>query len=148
MKHILLSIVLVGFTLTNFFCCKAQGNVIELTSNEDLNYYLSNVAEINANSYSLFSGTIFINIFTVRDSKATPDNYFEGYDSVLQSVLITINPDGDYYTKSKLFKIEGLEAPKLIAITEQQYPNFEIIVESGAFNERTTKSFIFQANFD
>lgn len=134
------------FSLTDFFCY-AQGNVIDLTSNEDLNYYLSNIAEVNTNSYKLFSDAIFINVITVHDSKATPDNYFEGYDSVLQSVLITITPDGDYYTKSKLFKIEGLEAPKLIAIKEQQYPNFEITLESGPFKKRTTKSFILQVDF-
>lgn len=134
------------FSLTDFFCY-AQGNVIDLTSNEDLNYYLSNIAEVNTNSYNLFSDAIFINVITVHDSKATPDNYFEGYDSVLQSVLITITPDGDYYTKSKLFKIEGLEAPKLIAIKEQQYPNFEITLESGPFKKRRTKSFILQVDF-
>lgn len=146
MKRILLSVVLIAFTLTNIFSCKAQGNVIELTSNEDLNYYLSNIAEVNANSYSLFSDAIFINVITVHDSKATPDNYFEGYDGLLQSVLITINPDGDYYTKSKLIKIEGLEAPKLITIKEQKFPNFEITLEIGPFNKRVTKPFIFQAD--
>ena len=146
MKNVL-TLLISFLTLVNISSCKAQSRLVELTSNEDLNYYLSNIAEVNVIGYSLYSNSVYINVFTVYDSKSTPENFFEGYDGVLQSILITISPDGDYYTTSKTFKIEGLLAPRFISVEEQKYPDFEITVESGSVSKRVTKSYNFEVDF-
>lgn len=101
--------------------CKAQGNLIEMTANPDLNYYFSNISEVNIKNHSLFSRAMFVNVSTINDAKATPDNYFEVYDGILQSIFISVKPDGDYYSWSKLYKIEGILNPEIITINELKY---------------------------
>ena len=75
-----------------------------------------------------------------EDSKVTPENFSEG-DEFLQSYMISVTPDGDYYTNSKLYKIEGLCNPKILEIKETTFPKFLIKVEHGLFNDRKTKLF-------
>ena len=128
--------------------CKAQGDLIEMTDNTDLNYYFSNISHVNLKNHSLFSDAIFVDVYTIYDSNATPDNYFEGYDGVLQSLLIAVKPDGDYYSWSNLFKIEGVLNPEIISINELKYPKFEIVVEFGNKKSRDSKSYIFSLEKD
>lgn len=128
--------------------CKAQGDLIEMTDNTDMIYYFSNISQVNLINHSLFSRAIFVNVYTVNDSKATPDNYFEGYDGVLQSLFISIKPDGDYYSWSKLFKIEGVLNPEIITINELKYPKFEIVIEFGNKKSRDSKSYFFSPVID
>ncbi|MGX1022967.1 hypothetical protein ACSSV5_000109 [Psychroflexus sp. MBR-150] len=63
--------------------CKAQGDLIEMADNTDLNYYFSNISQVNVKNHSLFSRAMFVNVYTVDDAKATPENYFDGYDGIL-----------------------------------------------------------------
>ena len=43
--------------------------------------------------------------------------------------MISIAPDGNYYTWSKLYKIEALVNPKILEIKETKYPNFILKIE-------------------
>jgi len=148
MKKVFLKFSILLFILILPLSCKGQEVYIEINDKENLKYYLSSINELSVNNYSMYSNAIFMKIFIMYDSKATPDDFFEGYDGILQSLLIIINPDGDYYAKSKLFKIEGVLNPEIIRIEELKYPNFKIIIEEGNINERVQKSYDFNANFD
>lgn len=128
--------------------CEAQGELIEITDNTDLNYYFSNISKVNVKNHSLFSRAMFLNVYTVDDAKATPDNYFEGYDGILQSLFIAVKPDGDYYSWSKLYKIEGILNPEIITINELKYPKFEIVIEIGNKNNRNSKSYFIRPVLD
>jgi len=139
-KTVLRILMFVCFTIQTANC-KAQGKLIEMTVNTNLNYYFSNISEVNVINHSLFSRAMFLNVYTVNDAKATPDDYFEGYDGVLQSLFIAVKPDGDYYSWSKLYKIESILNPKIITINELKYPKFEIVIEFGNKNNRSSKSF-------
>lgn len=148
MEKAFLKLSIFLFFLISAISCKSQEGYIEINHNEDLKYYLSSINELNVNSYSMYSNAVFLKIFIMDDSKATPDDFFEGYDGILQSLLITINPDGDYYTQSKLFKIEGVLNPQIVEIKELEYPNFKIVIEIGNVNDRVQKSFDLNAKFD
>ncbi|MDG1275913.1 MAG: hypothetical protein P8O16_01445 [Algoriphagus sp.] len=118
--------------------------VKELSMHETANYLLANITEINYSYQEVFNRSFFINVYTLNDSKATPLEYFEEYDGVLSSILISIIPDGDYYSQSKLFKIEGLENPKIVSLKEEEFPEFVITVESGPVENRQTSEYKFK----
>jgi hypothetical protein len=121
------------------FTCKAQDTkIIDLSSDKTANYLLANITEINYSYQEVFNRSFFLNVYTLDDSKATPLDYFEEYDGILSSILISIIPDGDYYVGSKLFKIEGLENPKIVSLKEKEFPEFLITVESGPVENRQT----------
>ncbi|MGX1022966.1 hypothetical protein ACSSV5_000108 [Psychroflexus sp. MBR-150] len=67
---------------------------------------------------------------------------------ILQSLFISVKPDGDYYSWSKLFKIEGVLNPEIITINELKYPKFEIVIKFGNKNDRSSKSYFFSEAFD
>ena len=46
--------------------------------------------------------------------------YIKFMEDFLSSYLVSVIPDGDYYSYSKLYKIEGLYNPKVIEIKETQ----------------------------
>ncbi|WP_300021478.1 hypothetical protein [uncultured Maribacter sp.] len=79
--------------------------------------------------------------FKYSDYKITPENFSEGTEEFLDSYIISITPDGDYYTSSKLSKIEGLFNPKILKIEEKKYPIFSLRIEFGPYNERIVKEF-------
>jgi len=118
--------------------------VKELSIYETANYLLANITEINYSYQEVFNRSFFISVYTLNDSKATPLEYFEEYDGVLSSILISIIPDGDYYSQSKLFKIEGLENPKIVSLKEKEFPEFVITVESGPVENRQTSEYKFK----
>jgi hypothetical protein len=111
----------------------------DLTEDSKTNYFLANIQRVEYLSYPLFERAIFINAFLIDDSEATPTDYFEGTDEVLSSILISIIPDGDYYTESKLYKVEGLENPKILAIHEGLFPEVIVEVEYGRKNKKKTE---------
>ena len=80
------------------------------------------------------------------DSKLSPKNDKET-EEILSSFLISMIPDGDYYTESNLIKIRGFLNPKFINISEKEYPNFEIEIEHGPFKQRKVDNYIISANF-
>lgn len=121
----------------------AQERSLKDLSNEaSANYILASIYKMEQVSYPLFKGTLFLNIYVMHDSNSTPAGTFDGYDGVLSSILISIAPDGDYYSVSKLYKIEGLLDPKVIAIKEGNDLSFTISVESGSKEQRETETFI------
>ncbi|QDH80188.1 hypothetical protein FKX85_14525 [Echinicola soli] len=132
-------IILTSACLLNF---KAQSSVVQDISDElSLNYVLSNIDKVDYSFYGLYERSFFVSVYTIFDTKATPKGYFEGHDSVLSSVLVSVMPDGDYYTKSNLYKIEGLLDPKVQGIAETTYPDFELLVEHGKYGNRKTEKY-------
>ncbi len=141
-------------SLLLFLSCKAQKNKIENFSNEkmvqdishqdDINYFLSRIDIKKSINKKVFEGAMHLNIFTLSDPKSSSNKSIEeGTEVFYTSYLVSISPDGDY-TKSKLYKIEGLVAPKILEIKEGNYPYFFIKVEYGNATERKTKSFKFE----
>ena len=135
MKNII-SILLIFF----FISCKAQ-KIKDLSENKEMNYIFARTSK-NVIVKELYNRGLFVTIFQLSDSKATPDEYMEDF---LSSYMISVVPDGDYYSHSKLYKLEGLIIPKIIEIKESVYPKFIIKIEYGSFLEkRKVKSFEFE----
>jgi len=56
----------------------------------------------------------------------------------LSSYFISVTTDGDYYSGSKSFKIEGVYNPKIIEIKESSFPKFSVKIEHGPAKKRKT----------
>jgi len=124
----------------------AQEQIKDLSTEISSNYLLANIYETNKLSYEeIYKGAFFLRIYKMTDYYATPKNYFEGTDEVVSSVLISVVPDGDYYTTSKLYKIEMLYNPKIIEIKETIYPEFVITIESGSYSKRSVQKYTLKA---
>ena len=133
-----LTLLFISFLL--FFNCNSQQlKINKIEKDEKLKYILANIEVEKNNFYELFSGNLFVKTYIMDDFKATPDKFYEESDEILSSVLISVIPDGDIYTTSKLFKIEGLNNPKIKSITELKYPYFEIEIVFGLPNNRIRK---------
>jgi len=89
----------------------------------------------------LYNKGLFVTIYKMSDSKATPKERIEDF---LSSYIISVRPDGDYYSYSKLYKIEGLIIPKIIEIKETVAPNFSIKIEHGSYRDNKRKMEIFE----
>ncbi|PWK20941.1 hypothetical protein [Xanthomarina spongicola] len=130
--------------LLMLFClsCKAQKVVVkDISNNVDMNYLFARLDSKDIFNQELWNGGQYVKVFKISDSKATPEKYFEGTDEVLTSLIISTVPDGDYYTNSKLYKIEGLCNPTILEIKEEEQFRFSIKIEYGAFNEREVEVF-------
>lgn len=130
--------------LLMLFClsCKAQKVVVkDISNNVDMNYLFARLDSKDIFNQELWNGGQYVKVFKISDSKATPENYFEGTDEVLTSLIISTVPDGDYYTNSKLYKIEGLCNPTILEIKEEEQFRFSIKIEYGAFNKREVEVF-------
>jgi hypothetical protein len=135
------SILILCLTL---WSCSSQAPIVKsLDNNSEMNYVLANIWKPNIKK-ELWNGGLYVKIFEMKDSKATPEGFFEGYDGVLESLLISAIPDGDNYTNSKLYKIEGILNPKVIEIKETTAPNFSIKVEHGSYRDNKRKIEIFE----
>lgn len=113
----------------------------DLSERLELNYIMANVNPKEIHCQQLYNGGLFIKIFKFTDPHATPDGMFEGYEGVLTSLLISVRPDGDYYTGSKLYKIEGVFEPAVLEIKEASFPFFNLRVEYGFEDERKIEEF-------
>lgn len=60
----------------------------------------------------------------------------EETDKVLYNLIISAAPDGDHYTNSKLYKIEGVNTSKDNQIKEEKFSDFSIIIEHGFHDKR------------
>ncbi len=116
--------------------CNAQ-KVINYSQEEEINYIFSNL-ETKIKNYFLFNKTINVRIYTMLDWKLKSKN-IEDYQS---SLFISITEDGET-PLSKLYKIEGLYAPKVLTIKELNYPEFEIEIEYGG-NKKLKYTHIFK----
>ena len=103
---------------------------------KDINYIFARINLKNIISKELYDRGIFIKIFEISDSKATLKIISEGTEEFLSSYIISVVSDGDYYTGSKLYKVEGLLNPKIIEIQKESYPNFIINIEYGKSKNR------------
>ncbi|SFT43541.1 hypothetical protein SAMN04489724_0743 [Algoriphagus locisalis] len=127
------------FALSSLFLidCNAQSNAVQdLSDEKSLSYVLATIEEVVYSNHELYNRSFFVNVYIMSDSKATPEGYFEGYDGVLSSVLVSIAPDGDYYTASQLYKIEGILNPKILEMKETSYPEFVLSIEHGEATSR------------
>lgn len=134
LKSILVALLVVA-------AAQAQSNVKNLSKDATANYLLANITRVNYSFHELHKGSFATSVYTMNDSKATPKGHFEGTDGVLSSLLVTVVPDGDAYTQSRLYKIEGLEAPRVVEIKEGQFPAFILVVESGPQKKRTVEEY-------
>ena len=130
--------ILLFTTIFLMLSCNAQQEVKikDLSKNSDLNYIFARIECNSINIKKMYSGSFFVKTFIMSDSKITPENFSEGTEEFLESIFVSIIPDGDYYTSSKLFKIEGLISPEIIEFKELQYPKFGLRIEYGNYNNR------------
>ncbi|MHA7130451.1 hypothetical protein [Algoriphagus namhaensis] len=139
------SLLVISFTvfiLTIPAISFAQNPIVDDISDESqANYLLANIKGVKFISHPLFEGGLYINSFVIDDSKATPAGFFEETDEILSSILITCQPDGDYYTKSKLYKITGLENPEILSFKEGVFPEIIVEVEHGKALKRKREYF-------
>lgn len=133
MKKILLLYIILISSI-----CSAQ---IEEISDSSSKYILANIYRTDYLNHQIYNRSLFLNVFTINDSKGTFDNSFKETDEIFSAIIISISPDGDYYTSSKLYKIRELIFPKILSIKETKYPEFIIKIESGMKNNRTIKDF-------
>ena len=130
-------ILLYFFTLNS---CKSQEILVKDLANEvDMNYIFARINPTQISSTSLYNNGLFVNIYKLSDSKITPEKFKEDF---LSSYLVSVIPDGDYYSYSKLYKIEGLYNPKVIEVKETQgLFKFIIKIEFGIYNNRQIQNF-------
>lgn len=138
MKKIIGILLFIVITIS----CDAQNiKVKDISKNADMNYFMANILPAKTISKEIYNGGLFVNIFQLNDSKATDKAMFEEYDGVASSFLVSVIPDGDYYTSSKLFKIEGLINPEIKSINVTVYPEFIIMIEYGIAEDRKYEEF-------
>tara|TARA_B110000240_G_scaffold198066_1_gene256137 strand:+ start:3685 stop:4116 length:432 start_codon:yes stop_codon:yes gene_type:complete len=124
-------------TLLTFLSCSSQNlKIKDFSDKKDINYIFARINLKNIISKELYDRGIFIKIFEISDSKATLKNISEGTEEFLSSYIISVVSDGDYYTGSKLYKVEGLLNPKIIEIQKESYPDFIINIEYGTSKNR------------
>lgn len=131
----------------SFLClnCSSQNSIVkDLSQDIHLNYVLASIWSDNIIKKNLWNGGQYVTVYEISDSKATPEGYFEGSDEVLSSLLISTIPDGDYYSHSKLYKIEAIYNPKILEIKETTAPNFSIKIEHGFHRARKIEIFQFE----
>ncbi|WGK64278.1 hypothetical protein [Croceiramulus getboli] len=146
MTYFIVFIVMVSQGLT----LQAQmAKVDEIYSPKELSYILSNIQVEKISSKVFYHGGIYAKAYPISDSKATQETTFEGYDGVLMSYYFSFTPDGDYYSSSRLYKIEGLLDPQLIdwmELKEADQLQIKVIIEHGPALERISDSFQFKVN--
>ena len=125
--------------------CTAQKEIFDYTDKSDINYILSSMRKPLKVNQSLFDDAYFLSVFEMDDSKVSINNQNES-DEIYSSVFVSITPDGDYYTSSKLYKIEKLRSPKLLSIVEKDFFKIEIFIEHGNINSRQKSKFIINCN--
>lgn len=122
-------------------CNSQEIKIKDFSKNQELNYFFARIDSKKTITRELYKGSLYLTIYNLSDSKATPDNFSEGSEELLSSYIVSISPDGDYYTNSKLYKIEGLYMPNIIEIKETNYPEFSVMIEHGIYNKRRTDVF-------
>ena len=136
--------LLILYTIIISSICSAQ---IKEISDSYSNYILATIYRTDYLNYQIYNRSLFLNIFSINDSKGTSTDSFNETDEVLQALIISVSPDGDYYTTSKLYKIDELIFPKIVEINETKYPEFIIKIETGMNNNnRIVKEYKINSN--
>jgi len=138
MKKVIFILIL---CLTFWSCSSQEILVKNLDDNSEMNYIFSRINPTTIYKDELYKGGLYITIYEMSDSKATPKERIEDF---LSSYIISVRPDSDYYSYSKLYKIEGLIIPKIIEIKETVAPNFSIKIEHGSYRDNKRKMEIFE----
>ena len=136
--------LLILYTIIISSICSAQ---IKEISDSYSNYILATIYRTDYLNYQIYNRSLFLNIFSINDSKETSTDSFNETDEVLQALIISVSPDGDYYTTSKLYKIDELIFPKIVEINETKYPEFIIKIETGMNNNRIVKEYKINSNW-
>lgn len=137
MKQLFLA--LIALTITS---CSAQEVLTTYKGTTNLNYVLANLKPEKTVQKTLFKGSFYLKAFLISDN----DKISEGTDEVYDAYFISISPDGDYYTSSKLFKIEKLIMPKILKIETLSYPTVQLTIETGKYDNRITKIVTIKCN--
>ncbi|UJH69115.1 hypothetical protein [Allomuricauda sp. SCSIO 65647] len=127
--------------------CSSQVKIEDFSEKDEMSYILSSLQDPIEISKPIYDGALFLSIFEINDSRASIKNSNES-EEIYSSIFISITPDGDYYTVSKLYKIERLMRPKIIRIEEDVFPTLEISFEHGNYDSRKTEKFRFSGEFD
>ncbi len=121
-------------SLLSFLSCSSQKALVKnLDFDSEMNYIFSRINTSTVLKEELYNGGLYVKVFQISDSKATPKKYLEDF---LSSFIISVTPDGDYYSYSKLYKIEGIYNPKILEIKETNAPKFSIKIEYGPAKNR------------
>lgn len=126
--------------MTLLISCNAQNKVENISTSEELNYYLANIYTNGIEKYSLYDDGLFITSFPYADFKSSQSNYKEDGHEVRTSLLLSVSPDGEY-VQSVLFKIGSFILPEVISINQTNYPDFTIVIENGSINNRKIDSY-------
>ena len=111
-------------------------------SSSEMNYAFSRLDTQNIITEILYDGALHLKMYTISDSEITPENFSEGTEEFLESIYVSISPDGDAYTESKLIKLEGLLFPEILEVTELEYPKFSVEIEVGNKDKRFQKNIV------
>ena len=127
-----------------FISCNAQlPKVKNLSNDQQLSYIFANIFPKEIIKKELYNQGLYVTIYKMSDSKATPKNYFGDGHEVLYSLIVSVAPDGEY-SNSALYKIEGLIIPKVLEIKETTAPNFSVKIEHGSYRDNKRKIEIFE----
>ena len=141
--------IFLGSLLFYIVGCNAQSNLVkDISEEKKTNYFLAVLDIDKTKQFRLNKGDFYVKTYIIYDSNATKEEHFEEYDGVIQSVLISIIPDGDYYTDSKLFKIEGLYNPRVLSVNKTEDENYVISIESGLSNKKKVLDYNFSVKFN
>ncbi|WP_299673062.1 hypothetical protein [uncultured Tenacibaculum sp.] len=124
--------------------CNAQKKVDLSTTDVNMNYIFSSMYSTQPLHKELFNNSLFLSVYKFSDSKLSKGKMISESDEFMSSYMVSVTPDGDRYTGSKLYKIEGVFNPKIIKVEEDKYPFFTIKVEHGLKSDRKTESFQFK----
>tara|TARA_R110000868_G_scaffold411447_3_gene704013 strand:+ start:615 stop:1013 length:399 start_codon:yes stop_codon:yes gene_type:complete len=128
--------------LNMVYNCNAQRmQIIDMSSNKEMNYIFSRINPTNILKEELYNGGLYVNIYQMSDSKVTSKEFMEDF---LSSFIISVSPDGDYYSNSRLYKIEGLYNPKILDIKESTSHKFLLKIEYGSYDDRKTEVLEFE----
>lgn len=134
------------FLLFSITTCAAQTKVIDYSGKKEINYILSNLKRPHKLSQPIYNGAYFLSVYEITDSRASIKNLNES-EEIFSSIFISLTPDGDYYTTSRLYKIERLMNPEIISIEEMVFPKLEISIEHGNQNYRKIDKLVISGEF-
>ncbi|WP_442265142.1 hypothetical protein ACSIGC_12460 [Tenacibaculum sp. ZS6-P6] len=126
--------------------CNAQQKLDLSSSDIKMNYIFSRMYNEKPIHQNLFNQSLYLSIYKFSDSKISKGINISESEEFLSSYMISVTPDGDSYSTSKLYKIEGVLNPEIIKIKEENYPFFTIKIEHGLKNSRKIETFHFKGN--
>ena len=136
-------VIFILISYLTFWSCSSQEILVRnLDYNSEMNYVFARIDYTKRIiNKELYRGGLFVTIYEMSDSKATPKERMEDFS---RSYIISVTPDGDYYSNSNLYKIEGLIIPKVLEIKETTARNFSVKIEHGSYRDNKRKIEVFE----